>query len=181
MRYGPNTGHRVKDGLPAVSWAHSALHIPDFRLEQCLFGEHLLDGNPQAKVMVVESEKTAIVAAHFMPEFAWVATGGKNGCFNRRAMQVLEGRDVTLMPDLGATAEWTEKAEWLRRICRSVTVSNVLERMATDEQRVQGLDIADFLLMTETKRMILDRMIRQNPALQTLIDRLGLVLVEDGG
>ena len=35
--------------------------------------------------------------------------------------------------------------------------------------------------MTETKRMVLDRMIRQNPALQTLIDRLGLVLVEDGG
>ena len=50
--------------------------------------------------------------------------------------------------------------------------------MATDEQRSQGLDIADFLLMEDTPQMILQRMIDRNPVLQTLIDELGLDLVD---
>ena len=50
--------------------------------------------------------------------------------------------------------------------------------MATDGQREQGLDIADFLLMEDTPQMILSKMIQRNPALQTLIDELGLELVD---
>ena len=50
--------------------------------------------------------------------------------------------------------------------------------MATDEQRRQGLDIADFLLMEDTPQMILAKMIQRNPALQLLIDELDLALVE---
>ena len=61
---------------------------------------------------------------------------------------------------------------------RSVSVSTVLEDMATDEQRARGLDIADFLLMEDTPQMILQRMIDRNPVLQTLIDELGLELVD---
>lgn len=58
-------------------------------------------------------------------------------------------------------------------------VSDVLEKTATDEQRMAGLDIADFLLMQETKQMLLARMIELNPALQKLIDALELEIVED--
>jgi hypothetical protein len=58
-------------------------------------------------------------------------------------------------------------------------VSDVLEKTATDEQRMAGLDIADFLLMQETKQMLLSRMIELNPALQKLIDALELEIVED--
>ena len=58
-------------------------------------------------------------------------------------------------------------------------VSTILEDMATDEQRARGLDIADFLLMEDTPQMILQRMIDRNPVLQTLIDELGLELVEE--
>ena len=70
------------------------------------------------------------------------------------------------------------KASILANVCRAVSVSTVLEDMATDEQRSQGLDIADFLLMEDTPQMILQRMIDRNPVLQTLIDELGLELVE---
>ena len=93
-------------------------------------------------------------------------------------MRVLHDRDVILMPDLGATEKWTKKSAILTPICNSVTVSTVLEQMATDEQREAGLDISDFLLMQETNQMILQRMIECNPALQVLIDKLQLELVE---
>ena len=54
----------------------------------------------------------------------------------------------------------------------------MLERIATDVQRSQGLDIADFLLMEDTPQMILARMMERNPVLQTLIDTFGLELVD---
>ena len=53
-------------------------------------------------------------------------------------------------------------------------------RIATNEQRSQGLDIADFLLMEDTPQMILARMIERNPVLQTFIDTFGLELVDAG-
>lgn len=65
-------------------------------------------------------------------------------------------------------------------IClQRVVISNILEDNATDEQKTKGLDIADFLLMTETPQMALQRLIKQHPPLQHLIDSLGLVLVEE--
>ena len=67
----------------------------------------------------------------------------------------------------------------LANVCRFVSVSTVLEDMATDEQRARGLDIADFLMMEDTPQMILQRMIDRNPVLQTLIDEFGLELVEE--
>lgn len=94
-------------------------------------------------------------------------------------MQVLRGRDVILMPDLGAIEKWIEKSKNLEPICKSVTISDVLDQMATDEQREAGLDISDFLLMQETKQMVLARMIERNPALQQLIDDFDLELIDD--
>ena len=60
------------------------------------------------------------------------------------------------------------------------TCSDLLEKIATDGQRSQGLDIADFLLMEDTPQMILARMIERNPVLQTFIDTFGLELVDAG-
>ena len=178
MGYNPQNGHRIKEPQSQVSWVHSELKMSDFNLKQCLFGEHLL-ATTSATIMLVESEKTCLIASHFMPDYLWLATGGKNGCFNEDAMEVLHGRDVILMPDLGAEDKWIKKSSILKPICRSVIVSTVLEQMATDDQRKAGLDISDFLLMHETKQMILARMIERNPALQQFIDDFDLELIED--
>lgn len=179
MLYDATTGKRVKHPQPHVCWVHTEMRLKDYHLRQCFFGEHLLPLYPDRKVFVVESEKTAVIASHFMPDVLWIATGGKNGCFNERAITALAGRDVVLMPDLGATQEWQTRLPMLDKVCRSVSVNDIMETMATDEQRRQGLDIADFLLMEDTPQMILQKMIDRNPALQTLIDELGLVLVEE--
>ena len=167
-----------------VSWVHSVRKMPDFRMKQCLFGEHLLSDTSSTisskPVAIVESEKTALVAAHFIPDFIWLATGGMHGCFNSEAMQVLGGREVILFPDLKATEEWRQRLPMLGSVCRRATCSDLLEKIATDGQRSQGLDIADFLLMEDTPQMILARMIERNPVLQTFIDTFGLELVDAG-
>ena len=180
MGYDATTGHRIKEPFNQVSWVHSIRKIPDFHMRQCLFGEHLLAyaSSMARTVAIVESEKTALIAALFIPDLVWLATGGMHGCFNSEAMQVLRGRDVILFPDLKATDEWRCKVQMLQSVCKSATCSGLLEKMATDEQRRQGLDIADFLLMEDTPQMILAKMIQRNPALQLLIDELDLALVE---
>ena len=87
---------------------------------------------------------------------------------------------MILFPDLKATDEWRQRLPMLESVCRRATCSDLLEKMATDEQRSQGLDIADFLLMEDTPQMILARMIECNPVLQTFIDTFGLELVDAG-
>lgn len=179
MGFNPETGRRIKEPSPQVCWVHTVMNIEGYHLVQCLFGEHLLTGSPSYPVAVVESEKTALIASGFVPELLWLATGGKNGCFNVRALQVLKGRSVTLFPDLGATDEWRRKAQdCLTGICARVTISDLLENNATPEQRSQGLDIADFLLMEPTKQQMLQSMKSRNPHLITLIRTFDLVLEE---
>lgn len=73
---------------------------------------------------------------------------------------------------------WMEKYVLLADICERAVVSDMLERLATNEERSRGLDIADFFLTVPTQRQLLQQMIRRNPALQLLIDELDLELVE---
>lgn len=178
MLYDAETGHRTKEPRSYVSWVHTELNLPNYNLKQCLFGEHLLSENPTKPVAIVESEKSALVATHYMPEFIWLATGGMHGCFKPDVISILKGRPVMLCPDLGAKEVWQTKMPLLTSVCSKVVLSDSLEQCATDEQRKKGLDIADFLLMKDTPQIILSKMIQRNPALQMLIDELKLELVD---
>lgn len=125
IHFHPN-GHRVKNNddyrhllglapnapLPssANDWIHSILmrvHLlpPDWQLEQCLFGEHLLGVYPTMPVAVVEAEKTAVFMACLRPDLLWLATGGCTGLKEERLM-ALKGRRVTFFPDSGKYEEW---------------------------------------------------------------------------
>ena len=140
------TGHRVKKPYSHVNWVHSLIGLDKYNLKQCFFGEHLISERPDATVAIVESEKTAVIASVFIPEMIWIATGGKNGCrwsdstFNN----VLQDRRVLLFPDLGCHADWTEKAKLLN--CDNVIISDLLEENATEEERKDGLDLADYFV-----------------------------------
>ena len=180
MLYNSVTGHRIKEPRSYVSWVHSELELQDYNLKQCFFGEYLLSENPTKPVAIVESEKSALIATHYMPEFIWLATGGMHGCFKSDVVYVLKGRSVMLCPDLGAKEVWQAKMSLLTSVCSKVVLSDSLEQYATDEQRKCGLDIADFLLMTDTPAMTLQKMIKRNPNLQTLIDSLHLEVVDSG-
>jgi hypothetical protein len=142
MLYSPDNGKRVKEPFNHVTWAHKALNDPEFEMKQCLFGEHLLSDRTK-HVAIVESEKTAIIASAYLPQFIWLATGGL--VFNVDKCSVLKGRNVVLFPDVKAFDKWTKKANELSSIAR-IEVSDLLEGKATEADRDEGLDLADFLL-----------------------------------
>lgn len=141
MLYNAETGRRVKEPFNHVTWVHKALKIELYHLRQCLFGEHLLVADPVKPVAVVESEKTAIVAAGFIPEYIWTATAGK-GNLKAEKLDPLKGREVMLFPDLGAFEKWKAAADRVP----GVQVSDILERRASEADRASGLDLADYLL-----------------------------------
>ena len=131
-----------RDKTTFPNWVHSKLKLENFNLHQCLFGEHLISENQT--IAVVESEKSAIVASLYFPQFVWVACGGKEG-LSLDKLKVLKGKNVVLFPDLGGFDKWTAKAKEMT-FCQSVKVSDLLETVATDAERASGLDLADYLL-----------------------------------
>lgn len=147
MLYDPNTGKRVKrdpkTGEPRnmVSWVHSALRLEKFNLSQCLFGEHLLSKDCHSPVVIVESEKTAIICSRLVPDAVWLACGGC-GNLSKRICEPLGGRDIILMPDNGKFDEWADKGRELMGLCRSVRVSDIMEWKA----KKVGDDICDLLV-----------------------------------
>lgn len=151
--YYHDNGHRNKDWPP--SYIHSLLKeqgkLPEgWKLRRCLFGEHLLAERPAAPVALVESEKTALIGAALIPGAVWLAAGGKQ-YLNAESCAALRGRRVIAYPDLQAFDEWQGRlAEIARQVGFAVEVSDLLERKATPEDRVAGLDIADFLIRIET-------------------------------
>jgi hypothetical protein len=150
MLYNPDTGRRVKDEGSRVFFAGKSL-VKNYNanLVQCLFGEHLLAKRPGDQVAIVESEKTAIIASVYFPQLIWLATGGKHGArwTDPTVCSSLRNRDIILFPDLGAYDAWKEKGDNLRRVinCR-LSVSNLLEKSASDRQRAEGWDMADYLV-----------------------------------
>lgn len=143
MQYSKTNGKRIKEPYNHIQWVHKALRYADYNLKQCLFGEHLLQISNKT-VAIVESEKTAIIASAFMPDYIWLATGSLNN-LSADKCTVLKGRSVILFPDLNAFDKWTSKAKELPQL-GSLFVSNLLEINASAEEKMNGWDIADYLL-----------------------------------
>jgi len=154
MLYSPTTGKRVKNLELPVYWVHKALKQPEFELRQCLFGEHLLIDKTKP-VAIVESEKTAVIASVYLPQFVWVAVGSLTN-LNAEKCSILKGRTVTLFPDLNGFDKWSSKAKELSHLA-IFTVSDLLERKATEAEKKQGFDLADYLIKFNYKAFALPK------------------------
>ncbi|TVL98843.1 MAG: hypothetical protein CV087_20170, partial [Candidatus Brocadia sp. WS118] len=152
---------------------HTTSKISNYNLSQCFFGEHQLKHEPKDKpVAIVESEKTAIIAAAYLPQFIWVATGGENGCKWKEftVCKILLGRKVILFPDLGkAFRKWQTGADTLRQYGINVTVSDLLERKAANTDRQNGLDLADYLTRFNVREFHNPEFQQEKPDAQTNI------------
>lgn len=150
MQYDPTTGHRIKDpNMPGrINWLHTTLkrkkQLPkDWQLAQCLFGEHLLRQHPDTTIALVESEKTAIISSALMPQYTWLATGGKSGLTSER-LASLKGKKIIVFPDVDAFKDWQQKIFTFPHL--DIRISRLLEDNATPEDRAAHIDLADWLL-----------------------------------
>lgn len=181
MQYDPLTGKRMKHESGAIDWVHNKLKksgtLPeDYNLQQCFFGEHLLGLHPEAVVCIVESEKSALISAAIFPEQVWLATGGIGNLAIEKC-QVLKNRNIILYPDLNGYNKWLDKAIEIKKQCGcNISVSTLLEDIATPEAKAQGLDVADFIIkqlkfkQPELPAKNPQIQIRFSPKLQSMID-----------
>lgn len=198
--YNPETGRRIKEGQQVKKYnrvtgcyetvitdedcgkvfgRYLTKETRSLNLESVLFGQHLLTGNESKTICLVESFKAAMIAAVYMPQYIWMATGGVYGVswYSHKFYKLFEGRNIILFPDLALKGRkkvngdpiptpfeiWTEKAKELREKVRcNIRVSDMLEKIATDQDRQDGNDIADYLLRGER------------------IDSTGLALTDEG-
>jgi len=143
--YDAQTGKRIKQPTPQISWLHSLMKKEGFVLSQCLFGLHQISNDSNYPICIVESEKSAVICSAVWPDKLWLATGGKQN-LNSTLFEPLKGRDITLFPDVDGTDEWRAKAKTLGV---KVKVSDYLSKVATPEQ--SHFDLADYLLQTDLK------------------------------
>lgn len=146
MLYNPISGRRVKEPRGCITWAHSALKLIDFEMKQCLYGEHLIADSNKV-IAIVESEKTAIIASIYFPELTWVATGGLSN-LTLEKIRVLSGRKVILFPDVKGFHKWDERMKKFSQFMTDTkfSISGLLEKNATDDERQADCDIADYFL-----------------------------------
>lgn len=93
----------------------------------CFFGEHLLQLRPDAPVEIVESEKTALMAAIYYPDKIWLACGGLEQ-LNENKIKTLKGRKIILCPDRDGYAKWREFAKKLFSLGYEVAITEVLHK-----------------------------------------------------
>lgn len=158
IAYDKLSGKRRKNSNP--TWVHAELlkkrKLSEFKLRQCLFGEHLIKTNPHIEIIaVVESEKTAVICQAIWQSLIFVAVGGKEG-LNVEKLKPLRDKRLLLFPDseIGTFALWRTKALELNRNGFNARVSDLLERSLTDELKAQGLDLADFLVAQQKEESI---------------------------
>lgn len=126
----------------------------------CLFGEHLLSKYRSNPVALVEAPKTAIYATLYFgfPEraedFIWLAVYNLSSLKLEKCLS-LTGRNVFLFPDLSkdgrAFMQWSNKAKEIEKSLSNsrFIISDFLENNAGEIERLQGLDLADYLIQND--------------------------------
>lgn len=121
----------------------------------CLFGEHLLHDFQKNPVLLFESPKTSIIATlYFGLPYSkkdettpiCLAVGSK-GNFTKDRLNVLSNRNTTVYADLSIDSktilEWQNKTKMFGF---NFNFDTYLESIATENDKLNGLDYADFLL-----------------------------------
>jgi hypothetical protein len=145
IRFNRATGKRLKGDYDTSSLPAKLKLKEDFHYKQIFFGEHLLSFQNDKPVAIVESEKTAILASLCFPEFVWLGSNSKTWLKPER-LKRLGNRQIILCPDADGFDQWQGVAADAQRQGSTVNVSNLIENHATDEQKTNGYDLADYLI-----------------------------------
>ena len=107
--------------------------------KKCLYGEPLI--KDETIICVVESEKTALIASWFYPQFSWVATGGANGA-KVEAFSVLKGKQVYYVGD-------NDKAGKENSTLKYLALSGIDFEKVFFETAKEKEDLADLIIRGE--------------------------------
>jgi hypothetical protein len=163
-------GKRNKDGIKQARNIHTFLQAEYKRRNQtppdwlnrylqneskftCLYGEHLISqpDNLYKPIAVVEAPKTAFIASLVYDAFTWVAVGALTYLTQDRT-KAIQGREVYLFPDTSTDGKafdlWNDKAKQYGFTC-----IDILENIGTIDEKMNGYDLADYLLEYEFSNM----------------------------
>lgn len=151
MRYDAETGKRAKGGT-GTYWLHAKLKrrgvLPaSFEYRRSDFGAHLLAQEPRV-IAIVEAEKTAVIASLELPDYMWLACGGKSHLSVAKLSRYARQK-IILFPDGDGFVQWSQLANKARAQGLDVSVSDLLETELTAAQKAAGWDLADYLLESE--------------------------------
>ncbi|MEN2282222.1 DUF6371 domain-containing protein [Algoriphagus sp. SE2] len=147
--------HHTRNNKPLPEWLEA--YNKNETKVSCLFGEHLLSKYPNNPVALVEAPKTAIYGTLYFgfPEqptnLLWLAVYNLSS-LNLNKCQALKGRNVYLFPDLSKDGKafklWSNKAVQIQKRLQGTYfhVSDLLEKLAPQQDKEQCKDIADYLI-----------------------------------
>lgn len=153
--------HYSRNKKPLPDWLDA--YINQEKRITCLFGEYLLGKYHSNPVALVEAPKTAIYGTLYfgLPDtpdnLIWLAVYNKSS-FSFDKLKVLNGRFVYVFPDLsedGSTFnEWERKAKnYESRLPGTKFIfSNLLEQFANEADRIDGNDLADYLIRQDWRK-----------------------------
>lgn len=149
----------IRNKEPLPEWLKA--YLQNEKKVSCLFGEHLLKKHPFNPVALVEAPKTAVYGSLYfgLPEqssenLIWLAVYNKSS-FSLDKLKVLRGRKAFIFPDLSKEGntykEWETKAREIENKLPGVyfIFSDLLERLAPDEDKNNGCDLADYLIQQD--------------------------------
>ena len=163
--------HYSNNGKPQPEWLEA--YMSQDKKISCLFGEHLLNEFPSNRIALVEAPKTAIYGTLYfgLPEtpdqYLWLAVYNKSS-FSLDKVKPLQGRFVDVFPDLskdgGTFREWEAKAREFERQLPGTQFKmyDFLEHEALEADRVNGEDIADYLIKLDW-RSFRSREVKREP------------------
>lgn len=204
MEYTP-LGHRtgnvaaihyqvIKAMKSAGAWAQD--YNPLFK--PTLYGAHLVAEFPDSPIMLVESEKSAVLCSCFLSNFIWLATGSKTN-LNPQILQPIKGREIFLCADFDAREEWSAKIPQLEKDGYDIKMfdwwsdareigekDDICDILLNQCPLVESYDPPlDFLNETDehpqltAAAKILQDMMARNANVKTLVDSLGLEIVDE--
>jgi hypothetical protein len=163
--------HHTRNNKPLPEWLEA--YTKQDKLVSCLFGEHLLSKYHSNPVALVEAPKTAVYGTLYfgLPEtpesLIWLGVYNKSS-FSFDKLKALQGRFVYVFPDLSKDGntfkEWKTKAkEYESRLPKTRFIfSDLLERLAPECDKIEGMDFADYLIKQDW-RLFRKRNIQEQP------------------
>ncbi|AWW32417.1 hypothetical protein DN752_20980 [Echinicola strongylocentroti] len=117
-----------------------------YKFERCFYGEHLFD--TKRDTCLVESEKTAVLAAFFFPNYNWLATGGNNGMtFDHfKLFYGYTGRIWNLVDNDQAGIKKSKTVAWLDKLAEMRDNKEKILSVNLFEKKPAGWDLADAII-----------------------------------